>query len=161
MDNRKYYPVRNANREEWDDAMALAWRTFMHFEASDYPKRGQESFLDFISDPHLHRMFIIGEYKLFVALDEKMNDKVIGMITVRNKNHISLLFVDEHYHYHGIGRKLIYQVRDYIKTELKLDSVTVNSSPYAVEFYHRLGFKDEGGVQENDGVYSTPMRLYI
>ena len=28
--------VRPAYREEWDDAMALAWRTFMRFEAQDY-----------------------------------------------------------------------------------------------------------------------------
>ena len=27
--------VRPAYREEWDDAMALAWRTFMRFEAQD------------------------------------------------------------------------------------------------------------------------------
>ena len=32
--------IRPARREEWDDAMALAWRTFMKFEAEDYTDKG-------------------------------------------------------------------------------------------------------------------------
>ena len=42
--------VRPAYREEWDDAMALAWRTFMRFEAQDYTQEGIKSFQDFITD---------------------------------------------------------------------------------------------------------------
>ena len=27
--------IRPAKREEWESSMSLAWRTFLHFEASD------------------------------------------------------------------------------------------------------------------------------
>lgn len=60
--------VRSAYRDEWDDAMALAWRTFMKFEAADYTQQGIKSFQDFITDNVLYRMFVIGLYQLFAAL---------------------------------------------------------------------------------------------
>ena len=37
--------VRPAYRSEWDDAMALAWRTFMQFEACDCTLEGIESWV--------------------------------------------------------------------------------------------------------------------
>lgn len=39
--------IRPAYRDEWDDAMALAWRTFMQYEACDFTPEGVESFQDF------------------------------------------------------------------------------------------------------------------
>ena len=63
------YMIRPAYRNEWDDAMALAWKTFMQFEAQDYTKEGIQSFQNFISDNILYRMFIMGGYQLFGAYD--------------------------------------------------------------------------------------------
>ena len=34
------YQIRNAYRDEWDDAMTLAWKTFMKFEADIYTDEG-------------------------------------------------------------------------------------------------------------------------
>jgi GNAT superfamily N-acetyltransferase len=150
--------VRPAYREEWDDAMALAWRTFMKFEAQDYTKEGVKSFQDFISDSVLHRMFIIGSYQLFVACEEK---RLIGMVSLRNETHISLLFVDENYHKQGVGRSLMEYVRNYVKTEEGRRILTVNAAPYATGFYHRIGFVDTGRLQMNDGIYFTPMEMSI
>ena len=42
-----------------------------------------------------------------------------------------------------------------------LKNITVNSSPYAVEFYHKKGFKDIDKEQTVNGIISTPMRLKI
>lgn len=146
--------VRCAYRNEWDDAMALAWRTFMQFEAKDYSKRGIDSFQDFITDPFLHRMFIMGAYQLFVAIQD---NKIVGIISLRDETHISLLFVDAKYHRHGIGRKLIEYLCEYVEQEEGHRKVTVNAAPYAVGFYHKLGFRDKGIEQTNDGIRFTPM----
>jgi len=35
--------------------------------------------------------------------------------------------------------------------------MTVNSSPYAVPIYHKLGFKDTGSEQVVNGLRFTPM----
>lgn len=32
--------IRQANIYDWDEAMALAWRTFLKFEAKDYGPEG-------------------------------------------------------------------------------------------------------------------------
>lgn len=150
--------VRPAYREEWDDAMALAWRTFMQFEAKDYTPEGIESFQDFITDTVLHRMFVMGSYQLFGAYD---NSKMVGMISLRNETHISLLFVDEKYHRIGIGRKLIEYVSDYVLNEEGHHMITVNAAPYATGFYHRVGFIDTDTEQTNDGIRYTPMERSI
>jgi GNAT superfamily N-acetyltransferase len=150
--------VRPAYREEWDDAMALAWRTFMQFEAQDYTPEGIESFQDFITDTVLHRMFVMGAYQLFGAYD---NGRMIGMISLRNETHISLLFVDEKYHKMGIGRRLIEYISEYVLTEEGHSDITVNSAPYATGFYHRIGFVDTGMEQVSDGIRYTPMKRCI
>lgn len=150
--------VRPAYREEWDDAMALAWRTFMRFEAKDYTPEGIGSFQDFITDTVLHRMFVMGAYQLFGAYD---NGKMVGMISLRNETHISLLFVDEKYHRIGIGRSLIEYVSDYVLNEEGHHLITVNAAPYATGFYHRVGFMDTDTEQINDGIRYTPMELNI
>lgn len=153
-----FYEVRSAYRDEWDDAMALAWKTFLRFEADVYSPEGVRNFEDFITDTMLHRMFVMGAYQMFVALDA---GKIIGMITLRNRTHISLLFVDEQYHRKGVGRALMQYLENYLLTEIGADRVTVNSSPYGEGFYHRLGFRDLRPREEKNGIIYTPMEFVL
>lgn len=150
--------VRPAYRGEWDDAMALAWRTFMQFEARDFTPEGIESFQDFITDSVLYRMFMMGVYQLFGAYD---NGRMVGMLSLRGETHISLLFVDERYHRRGIGRQLVEYVSEYVLREEGHQRITVNAAPYATGFYHRMGFVDTGREQYNDGIRFTPMERSI
>ena len=152
------YQIRSAYRDEWEDAMALAWKTFLRFEADVYTPEGVKNFENFITDSTLHRMFVMGAYQMFVALDGK---KIVGMITLRDNAHISLLFVDEEYHRRGIGRALIQYLANYLLTELQVGRVTVNSSPYVVQFYHKLGFKDLRPQEHRDGITYTPMEFIL
>lgn len=158
MEKEFPYEVRMAYENDWEDAMALAWRTFLQFESEDYAPEGIKSFEDFITDNTLHRMFIMGAYQMFVALDGK---RMAGMITVRSNCHVSLLFVDAAYHKRGIGRALMMCLCGYLKDELGIRRVTVNASPYGVGFYHRLGFRDLQTEQESAGIRYTPMELLI
>lgn len=148
------YEIRFASQSEWEDAMGLAWKTFLKFEANEYTPEGVRSFEDFITDSRLKKMFAMGTYQMIVAFDR---GKMVGMITLRNEIHISLLFVDSSYHRKGIGRALILKMADYVKTELGKRRLTVNSSPYGVAFYHRVGFKDLGPEKQQDGIIYTPM----
>ena len=146
--------IRQAYPDEWDDAMSLAWRVFKQFVAKDYTPEGVGSFLDFISDSELKHMFEKGEFHLFGAYG---NGQMIGMISLRNRTHISLLFIDAPYHKKGIGRQLIQYVERYVMSADEGSLITVNSSPYAVDFYHRVGFRDTGVKQCSDGIWYVPM----
>ena len=152
------YQIRSAYREDWEEAMSLAWRTFLQFEADDYSPEGIKNFENFITDTTLYRMFVMGAYQMFVALD---GEKIVGMITLRDMTHISLLFVDEKYHRRGIGRALMQYLENYLLTELQASRVTVNASPYGVDFYHRLGFRDLYPEQRRDGIIYTPMEFVL
>lgn len=152
------YQIRSAYRNEWEDAMSLAWRTFMRFEADVYTREGVRNFENFITDSTLYRMFLMGSYQMFVALDGK---KIVGMLTLRGTGYISLLFVDEKYHRRGIGRALLQYLFHYLLTETRVSRVTVNASPYGVGFYHRLGFRDLRPEEKKDGIIYTPMEFVL
>ena len=152
------YQIRSAYQDEWDDAMALAWKTFLQFEADCYTPEGIRNFEDFITDTTLYKMFVMGSYQMFVALDGK---KIVGMITLRNNSHISLLFVDGKYHRQGIGRALVEHLREYLLSETGIYRVTVNAAPYGVAFYHKIGFRDLRPEERKDGIIYTPMEFVL
>ncbi len=158
MGTKDEYIYRTAYHDEWQEAMGLAWRVFLKFNAADYSALGVKSFNNFITDSTLYRMFTLGSYQMFGAYEKS---KMIGMITLRNTEHISLLFVDEHHQRKGVGTKLVDQVRNYILTEVGGNRVTVNASPMAVGFYHKIGFTDLGPEQIADGIRFTPMQFFL
>lgn len=146
--------IRFAGPHEWDEAMALVWKTFLVFEAPDYLPEGVRSFEKFITDAALRRMFEMGVYQMLVSV---YGGKIVGTITLRDKTHISLLFVEEKYHFMGVGRALVTHLCHYLKEEAGERRLTVNASPYGVEFYHKLGFRDMGPEALADGIRYTPM----
>lgn len=148
------YEIRWAKVEDWKPAMKMVWRTFLRFEASDYTEEGIRNFLDFITDDNLFHAFLRGSYQMMVALHD---EQIVGVASVRNKNHLSLLFVDEAYHRKGIGRELMERFCDYLKNEAGESFMTLKAAPYAVEFYHRIGFQDVSPEEEVGGIRVTSM----
>ncbi len=154
MDGELQFEIRFAGRDDWEEAMGLAWKTFLEFEAGVYSPEGVRSFEDFITDTGLKRMFDMGSYQMMAAY---AGGRMVGMITLRNEMHISLLFVDRDYHRRGIGRALIEKIAGYVQNELGKSRLTVNASPYGVDFYHKVGFTDIGPENQQDGIIYTPM----
>ena len=150
--------VRPVYAEEYEDVMGLAWKTFLRFEGDLFSPEGIKSFQNFITNETLKKLFDTGQYPIFVAV---YCNEIVGMLSLRCKTHISLLFVDEHYHYMGVGKKLMEYACTYIQKELDEFKVTVHASPYAVGFYHKMGFTDMADEIEEDGVRYTPMSLIL
>lgn len=145
--------IRPIDDNEWEDAMGLAWRTFLRFEGDVYSAEGIRNFRDFITDQTLRRMFLAGEYKIYGAF---YRGQIVGVASLRNKEHVSLLFVDENYHKNGIGRRLL-EILKCFEQSIGGYRLTVHSSPYAVGFYHKVGFVDTNIEQLKDGIAYTPM----
>ncbi len=139
--------------------MNLAWNTFLKYDAPDCRPEGVKNFKNFITDPSLHKMFVLGFFQLFVAVK---GNSIIGLIGLKKNNHISLLFVDERYQREGVGKALIDYAREYILAEVGgISAVTVNASLFATEFYHKLGFTDLSRPVDSDGVTITRMQLVL
>lgn len=158
MQRADFYEIRKAQASEWDCAMELAFKVFLKYEAMEYGEEGIRSFSEFVTDEFLKKMFLMGEYLMFVAVAD---GRIVGLISLRSGNHISLLFVDEEYHRRGIGSALMRYLQEYMLQNTRYEKLTVNASPYGVPFYHQLGFRDTGKEMTKEGIIYTPMEFFL
>ena len=152
------YSIRTLYRKEWEEAMQLAWDTFMIYEAPDYTMRGVQSFREFVKDPGLKKMFLDGSYQVWGAFEKGI---MIGVISIRNRSHISLLFVDTDHHRQGVATALLKTLFSYARNEMNISEITVNAAPYATGFYHKAGFVDLCQEKTTDGIRYTPMIIHL
>ncbi len=140
------------------ESLDLVWRVFLEFEAPEYSEQGVATFYEFIEHDAMAKRMQDGEISLWYALED---DKVVGVVAVRPQagqaesqanGHISLLFVEKLHHKKGIARRMVETATSGHTT------VTVNSSPYAVEVYKRLGFVPTDCEQLQNGIRYTPMK---
>lgn len=138
--------TRELRLQEYGTALDLAWHVFERFEAPEYSAEGIVNFQKTIRDPEYPtRIRCYGAFE---------GGALVGMLATRNEGtHITLFFVDEAYHRRGIGKALFALAR----AEAEAEAITVNSSPYAVDIYQRLGFRATMPEQVMDGIRFTPM----
>lgn len=150
---------REIKQEELPETLNLVRKVFDEFEAPYYSEEGVASFYKFIDIDNMseqHSNSSLYFYGCFV------NDIIVGMIAVKDFIHISLLFVDKQYHKQGIARNLFDHIIQICREKNPcLKVITVNSSPYAVEVYHKFGFFDVSSEQVVDGIRFTPMKLNL
>jgi GNAT superfamily N-acetyltransferase len=140
------------------NALDLVWIVFLEFEAPDYSVQGIEEFKKFIFYDSMMKQFETGEITFWGCI---VNNELTGVIATRGRNHICLLFVNKEYHRQGIGKRLFHTVLEECKSNSNCNTITVNSSPYAIEVYHRLGFVDLDQEQTVNGLRFTPMSYSI
>jgi GNAT superfamily N-acetyltransferase len=142
-------------KNEIKNALELVWTVFQEFESPDYSIQGIEEFRKFISYDTMLEQF---ETSKIVFWGCKADNELTGVISTRGMNHICLLFVKKEFHRRGIAKRLFNTVLERCKSEKStINTITVNSSPYAVEVYHRLGFVDIEKEQTVNGMRFTPM----
>ncbi len=150
--------IREIEESEYSDAMETVWKIFLKFNAPDYSQEGIDNFRKFLVDETLYKLFLNKNYRIFAFLD---NDRIEGVASVRNENHISLLFVSDEYQKRGVGTALLNYVRMFCQEYEGKDSMTVNAAPFAVDFYRKYGFTDTDEPRESDGIIYTPMKVMI
>ncbi|MCL2580472.1 MAG: GNAT family N-acetyltransferase [Oscillospiraceae bacterium] len=146
----KEVPVKDVER-----ALRLVNAVFSEFVAVDYSEQGQSTFAAYL-EGKLDEISadLTSEHKKMWAYYR--GDEILGVIATQGTSHISLLFVDKAYHRQGIARQMFEAVLDQLKG-CNVTRITVNSSPYAVAVYKRLGFTITQGQQEKDGILYIPM----
>lgn len=140
------FPVRRLYPEEIQEALDLCWEVFLQFEAPEYSEEGIKEFRKSLDDKERTK-----QLRFYGAFD---GDELVGMLCMREVQHIGGFFVKADYHRKGIGRSLFETMKlDYDKQEF-----TVNSSPYAVEVYKHLGFEAVDEEQTVNGIRFIPMK---
>ncbi|MGL9726938.1 GNAT family N-acetyltransferase [Enterococcus sp. DIV0756] len=131
------------------EAKVLIKKVFMQFEAPDYSEEGVAHFMAYL-DEELEKEFATNQLQLWGT---RINQQLIGILAIRSAKHVALLFVDEDHHRQGIAKGM-YQA---MLSELSPKQLTVNSSPYAVPAYERLGFQRNDDEKTVSGIRFQPM----
>lgn len=154
------YEIRKITDTEVDEALELALEVFMEFEAPDYKPEGVETFKSFIRNETLIKGYKSGQCPIYGAFD---GEKLIGLMGMRvTKTHINLAFVKREYHRRGVATAIFnYLLENLLGENPSMSEITLNSSPYGLPFYLRLGFVPQSNEQEADGMRFTPMKYTI
>ena len=140
--------IRKIRQEEIEKALLLVWQVFQQYEAPDYTQEGSAEFYKSIHDEkYLSELCWYGAF---------VQDDLVGVLATRSAGaHIALFFVEGKYHRQGIGKQLYQAARAANHSNM----MAVNSSPYAVPVYQKLGFRNTGSEQVVNGLRFTPMKL--
>ena len=144
------------NTSQLRTALELVWEVFDEYEAPDYEEMGIKTFQHFIEYHAMLDKMESGEMKFWGCYQ---NSYMVGVIAIRPIQHISLLFVRGQFHHLGVASRLVRMaISDIREDKPEIPYVTVNSSPYAVEFYKKIGFEPLGPEETRDGIRFTSMR---
>ncbi|MDD4774465.1 MAG: GNAT family N-acetyltransferase [Eubacteriales bacterium] len=148
---------RKANAKDVGPALDLAYRVFMAYTAPDYAPQAAVNFKKDCIDNRANAAGLVsGEYPMFIASDGK---SIVGMAAGRDHGEILMLFVDGAYHRRGIAAVLT----NNLVSELKMrwqDRIILDSSPRALPFYLKYGFRQTGEQKDNYGCIVTPMEYF-
>jgi predicted GNAT family N-acyltransferase len=132
---------------------------FDEFVGKDYSEEGNITFKDYINPQNILNRFNKKNNQYFVA---RYNDEIIGILEIKNKDHVSLFFIKKEFHGRGIGKKLFEHYLNITKNEnTGIKTITVNSSIYAEKIYSKLGFIKTNEIQEKDGIKYIPMEYKL
>jgi len=151
--------IRPMQPGEQHQVSHLIWSVFCVFEAPTYSREGVEAFHAWIEPAKLAERFSHPGFFLLCAWEA---ETLVGVLAVRDYAHIALLFVDASYQRRGIARALVSEALARCREDNpSLLAITVNSSPFAVPIYKRMGFAAIDQEQTIQGIRFTPMRLEL
>lgn len=126
---------------------------FGQFEAGEYTAEGMKEFFRY-ANVQAMRDRATSHFVIVAIVDQK----IIGMIEIRNNDHVALFFVDSEWHYRGIGQTLFEKSMKHCQdNRIAPKKITVNSSPYALGFYQAIGFSIAQSEQQIHGIRFIPM----
>jgi GNAT superfamily N-acetyltransferase len=136
--------------------IALVERVFDETVAPHYSDAGVREFYTYAATEPLAERSLSNH---FVLVAER-GDTLVGMIEIRNAEHVAMLFVEPRGH--GIGGRLLQAALARCESlRPDLSRITVHSSPNAVPAYERLGFRATNQERELKGVRFVSMALEI
>ena len=152
--------IKEVKGKDLARALNLVNTMFSQFVAADYSEQGKAAFENYLKTKLEETTTQVksGHKKIWGYYKD---GEILGVIATQNTTHISLMFVDKHHHRKGIARQMFDFVLENLRMDESVTRVTVNSSPYAVKIYQRLGFVQSGEKQEKDGIIFIPMAFVV
>lgn len=150
--------IKRITHENIEEGFQVIWEVFQEFVAPDCTQEGIDYFYsEFIRSERFRKKFADGREVMYGAY---VDGVLAGVLSISDMNTVSCVFVKGKYHRMGIGKELfgivIKERKGKGATEIRL-----NASPYAVPFYHAMGFQDMDVPSTEKGIVYMPMRLSL
>ena len=129
---------------------------FHQYVAPGFSQDGIDEFMRYIA-PDAIRGQLRENHFAFMAT---RGADILGLIEVRDNDHIALFFVDGRYQRKGIGKRLLQKALALCKrNNTEFAKVTVNASPNSISAYETMGFEPTDDEQCINGIRFVPMAL--
>lgn len=128
------------------ECLDLVWRVFSLLDTPIFGEEAAKSYKAIIEETREKNNIVF-----YGALD---GDRVVGVLGMRENNHIGYFYIDPSYQRQGIGKKLF----KLMKSDYEVHEFTVNAMPTGMDAYKRLGFVQTGDLLNNGGVVTTPLK---
>lgn len=149
LENISYRLIKSGEEK---DAFSIVDRGFDSFIRKDFTAEGADEFFRAIQYMIFNKP---PNHFTMIALSES---EIVGVIVVKEYDHVSVFFVEPSLMGQGIGRGLLENSLTICRqNKADLKEIDVNSSPWAVPVYQKLGFKSDGPEQEVNGIRFTRM----
>ncbi len=139
-----------------DSAIDIVKAVFDEFVGPEFSQEGRTEFYKYADKDALSERSKINH---FTILAQK-NEKLIGILEIRDFSHVSMFFVLSGFQKQGIGKGLLKEaIRRIKKEKITYSKLTVNSSPNAVNACLKFGFVTKTDEQCINGIRFVPMDL--
>lgn len=156
MDSQIKYRIMKGGDEAKVSEFVAA--VFDEFVAPGFSQDGIDEFMKYITPDAIETQLKENHFAFIATLDTE----ILGVIEVRDNNHIALFFVDGRFQRKGIGKKLLQKALALCGTnDFKFSKITVNASPNSIVAYKTLGFKPTDVEQCINGIRFVPMALRL
>ena len=143
---------------EADAVSKLILASFSEFIGPEYTDQGIAEFRKFVAPAALTARSADNH---FVRVADA-EGTLVGMIEIRENNHVALLFVDKTRQRYGVATGLLHlALEDARAASPDTERITVNSSRYGVAAYEKLGFRQTGPERTVNGIAFIPMAMRL
>ena len=144
--------------EDVGNVSALVNSVFDIYIAPHYTAQGKSEFRKYTAPEAFSERIDQGHFVIIAV----RGDVLIGMIEMRENNHVSLLFVEEDFQRQGVSRVLLEEATMHARRlGAELERITVNSSRYGVPVYEALGVRQTGPERTVNGIAFIPLAKRI
>lgn len=147
--------IKESSNSSTKEISAFIETIFDEFIAPEYIQEGISEFKKYIDPSKINERLSKNHFMLF-ASDE--NNKLAGLLEMRNCDHLSMLFIKKDMQRKGIGKRLLSDaINKCLKEKPELKEISVASSPNSIKAYEKMGFQVTEGEKVINGLRFTPM----
>ena len=152
--NAKVVKIRRATIKDAQRISELAQAVALQFIVDEFTGKGRALYLQELAPEAITKRLAAKGFHFLVAED---GDALVGVAAMQDNWHLYHLFVAKGYQRGGLAGRLWQILRDEALSVDPPRNFKANVPRYAIAAYARLGFKADGAMRDEKGVYFQPM----